>query len=509
MRLTYLDLLVFVAGLTTLGTELSASRLLAPAFGNSLPVWAALIGLILLYLSVGGWLGGRLADRWPRRDVLYRVTAWAAVALALVPLLSRPVLHLAVSGVESFNVGLLAGSLLAVLLLFALPVTLLGGVSPWAIRLLTTDSAHSGRVAGRVTAVATVGSLVGTFLPVFWLIPAFGTRRAIHSLSLFLLGVSVVGLWQEQRLRAVGYGLLWLLLASLAWRTSVGPIKPESGLRYETESAYNYIQVLERGGEFWLRLNEGAGLHSVYRPGAWLAEGIWDYFLIVPYFNPPPYDETDVHSLLLIGLAGGTVSKLYTRAYGPIPIDGVEIDPTIIAVGRRFFAMTEPNLNAVVADGRWFLSHTQQRYDVIAVDAYRPPYIPFYLTTREFFALARNRLTDRGVVAVNVARTHTDFRLVNAIASTMQAVFPSVYIIDEPDQGADIANSLVVGTVQPTQLENWYANTARLQQPMLVEMARRAGPHIRLAPPASIILTDDHAPIEQIVHALILAYLMQ
>ncbi len=145
----YLYLLVFTAGFSTLGVELSASRLLDPWFGNSLVVWASLIGLILFYLAVGYWLGGRIADRWPDPLVLLRITATGAFGVGLIPALSRPVLRLASGGLDTFDVGLLGGSMAAILVLFAVPVTLLGCVSPFAIRLGIKDVEGSGEVAGR------------------------------------------------------------------------------------------------------------------------------------------------------------------------------------------------------------------------------------------------------------------------------------------------------------------------------------------------------------------------
>ena len=180
-------------------------------------------------------------------------------------------------------------------------------------------------------------------------------------------------------------------------------------------------------------------------------------------------------------------SSCLAEAYGPIPIDGAELDPEIIAAGRAWFDMNEPNLNAVAADGRRFLAHSaaSSLYDVIVVDAYRPPYIPFHLTTVEFFALAHDRLAEDGVVAVNVGRTHTDYSLVDAIAATMQQVFPSVYIVDEPDNGSPLGNSLVVATRQPTTLADFRANLPAFDHPLLAEVARRAAPQVRLAAPSA------------------------
>jgi len=520
----YLYLLVFTTGFATLGVELSAARLLDPWFGNSLIVWASLIGLILLYLSLGYALGGVIADRSPHLLTLLRLAGLGALGVGLVPTLARPALQIASQGIGGLDAGLLAGSMGAMLILFSVPVTLLGCVSPFAVRLAISDLSGSGRAAGRLYAVSTAGSILGAFLPVLLLIPNIGTRRTFAVLAASLLIVVIAGLLRIRKAREAALGVAALaLVLFLGWRP-IGSLKPTAGLIYETESAFNYIQVLDFGTERQLRLNEGEGIHSVYRPGGGLADGIWDTFLIAPAFNPAPYGPERVRRAYVGGLAAGTIPKLLTEAYGPITIDGAELDPEIIRVGRDWFEMTAPNLNAVAMDARWWLAHqrinesTNQRisesqtrnsqfaYDLIAVDAYRPPYIPFHLTTVEFFQLARDRLAEDGVVAVNVGRTTTDYSLVDAIAATMQQVFPSVFIVDLPDAGGPLGNSLVVATRRPASLTDFQANLPRFSGPMLDQVAQQTSGIARVAqpPPGTPIFTDDRAPVEQVVHALVL-----
>ncbi len=507
----YYFLLVSVAGFTTLGVELSAARLLDPWFGNSLIVWAGLIGLILLYLAVGYWLGGRIADRWPRPSVLLGLTAFAALGVGLIPTLSRPVLRLASAGLAGFDVELLAGSMTGVLVLFAVPVTLLGCASPYVIRLSMESVQASGSTAGRVYAFSTVGSIAGCFLPVLLLIPTIGTRATFAVLAAVLLAVVGLGLViLRRRSGALAVVLAIGVVLWLGFRPS-GPVKPSAGLLYESESAYNYIQVLDTGFERQLRLNEGEGIHSVYRPQGGLADGIWDYFTLAPAFNPAPYAPERVQRIYIGGLAAGTMAHLFTAMYGPIPIDGAELDPDIIAVGRTYFDMNQPNLNAVAADARRFLQQRPQRYDVIALDAYRPPYIPFHLTTVEFFTLLRQRLNDDGVVVVNVGRTRTDYGLVNAIGATLLQVFPSVYVVDEPSGDSPLGNTMIVATQRPTTLADFRANLAAFDEPpLLAEVARRAAPQARAftAPPDTPIFTDDRAPVEWVVHALVLRHFL-
>ncbi|NLE77218.1 MAG: fused MFS/spermidine synthase [Chloroflexi bacterium] len=503
-----LYVLVFVAGMSGMAVEMAASRLLDPYFGNSLIVWANLIGLVLLYLSAGYLLGGWLVDRAPREERLYEIALWAALAIGLVPTLAPPVLQLAVSGFADYSVALLVGSLLGVLALLAAPMTLLGTVSPFVIGLRVRRVEGPGRAAGSIYALSTVGSLLGTFLPVLLLIPNVGTRWTFWIIALTLWQVAWLGLLRTGLRRVWAYLAVPLVILALALTGQSRPIKPDEALIYENESAYNYIQVLQRGDDTLLKLNEGQGVHSVYNPHQPLTEAIFDYFLLAPFFNPPPYRAQQVQSLCLVGLAGGTVADLYTRAYGPLAIDGVELDPRIIAVGRTFFGMTQPNLQAHGADGRWFLAQSPHRYSVIAVDAYRPPYIPFHLTTQEFFLEARRRLAPDGVLAINVARAEGDDSLVLALASTAATVFPSVFVVPEPiPPGESLGNSLLVATVRPAKVSNLVANAALLEEPLLQAVAERMVPLAAAAHTDGLVLTDDRAPVEQIVHGIILRYL--
>lgn len=521
----YLAVLVFTAGAVTLGMELSAARLLEPAFGNNQIIWAALIGLILLYLSIGAWLGGRLADRYPAHGPLELTLTVAAIGVALAPALSRPVLRLAAVGMSEFAGGLLAGALVAVVLLFSVPGVLLGTTTPWALRLAVQELDQTGRTAGRLTAISTAGSLGGTFIPVLWLIPSYGTRWTFYLLSLALLTVLVAGSLgrraanrdRRRWLPAVAwFGVLALALWTQPGRP-VGLLENETvgQVIYADESLYNTIVVRQWGPERHLKLNEGIGLHSVHHPQMLLSQGIWDYFLLAPLFRSPPGVPTVDDRLLLIGLAAGTVSELYTNIYGPLPITGVELDPQIIEVGQTYFGMNQPNLTPIAADGRAWL--TQQpdsaTWDIIAVDAYRPPYIPFHLTTVEFFALTHRHLADDGVLAINIGRTPTDFALVEALAATVGQIYPSVFLLDEPGPPDTLGNSLLVATKQPTTLEQGFiTNVANLPQSLPPEFrtfAQEAQSVARLASPPgdTPVMTDDHAPIERIVHSIILDFL--
>src|SRR3954469_12597058 len=189
-----LELVVGVVGASSLGAEIAAARLLAPWFGASTIVWANTIATVLVALSAGYWLGGRMADRDPTLSGLCRIVLWAAVLLAAVPFVARPFLRVSVDALEHIEAGAFVGSLVGVLVLIAVPVLLLGCVAPYAIRLTVSDIAESGRVSGRLYAISTLGSLVGVFASALLLVPFAGTRRTFLVFAIALALVALVGL---------------------------------------------------------------------------------------------------------------------------------------------------------------------------------------------------------------------------------------------------------------------------------------------------------------------------
>src|SRR2546422_4223470 len=238
--------LAFPGGLASLGIEFAAARLLAPFFGQSLFIWGTLIGLILIYLTIGYYAGGRLPDRRPDARLLYQIAAAAALLTAAIPIVSRPILSLAQTGFAELSVGLVLGSLISVIILFAAPVILLGMVSPFVIRLRIRQLETAGNAAGAVYALSTLGSILGTFIPVFWLIPTFGTRPTIFTLAFLLGTISAAGLLGSGRRRL--YLLLPVAIAALAFFGGGSIRAAAHGVRlFETESGYKYIPVVKVG----------------------------------------------------------------------------------------------------------------------------------------------------------------------------------------------------------------------------------------------------------------------
>ena len=507
----YIYFTVFISGMTTLAAELSASRLIGNVFGTSNLVWAAIIGLMLLYLTLGYTLGGKQADKSPHAESMYKILAWGAFTLGIVPYISNPVLRTAATAFDGLQVGIMMGAFVAVLVLFSIPITLLGMISPYAIRLSMDDTEKAGKISGNIYAISTLGSFLGTYLPVLVLIPTVGTTNTFLIFSLFLLFVALVGLAKSAGTkRMLPYLLMVLAIAALAFFNNGRGIKQTPDQVYETESAYNYIEVLQRGTETHLRLNDGQGVHSVYDPTKLDYDGPWSQFLVGPFFNTPPHTTKDVKRIAIVGLAAGTFAQQATAVYGEIPIDGFEIDPKIIEIGNEYFGMDKlDNLNAYAEDGRWGLAHSTHQYDIIAVDAYRPPYIPWHMTTLEFFQIAYSRLSPTGVLTINVGRLPNDRRLINAMATTIAQTFPTVHIMDIPYT----LNSIIYATKQPTNEDFLSANFISLTDsgdthPLLLDAMQTAWTYRQPDHETTTIFTDDKAPIEWITNDMILRFML-
>ena len=484
-----LAIVVFVVGAASLGTEIAAARLLAPFFGASTIVWANIIGVVLVALSVGYWLGGRFADRHPSLRGLCSIVMLAAVLLAIVPFAARPFLGVSVNALASIEAGAFLGSLLGVLVLVSVPVMLLGAAAPYALRLAVSDVERSGEVAGRLYAISTAGSLVGTMSAALLLIPFAGTQRTFLIFALALGAVSAVGLGPRFLVVPAIVGALALL--------AVGAIKgTEHGrVLFETETPYQYARVVERGGgERVLELNEGQAVHSVYKPGSYLTGNYWDGFLVLPFTasDSPP------RRVLMLGSAAGTVARAYGHFFPKTLFDAVEIDGELTTIGRRYFDLRNPRMRTYTEDARPFLAASDRRYDAIMVDAYRQPYVPFYLVTREFFELVREHLAAGGSVIVNVGHPEGNDDLERVVGRTMAAVFPVVR--RDP---IEPVNTLLTASMGP-------ASAGGLSDGSLPPQLRDLGTEVagQLAPrlPGGEVYTDDRAPVEWLVDLSILGY---
>jgi spermidine synthase len=491
-RSRFLLLLVFAVGAASLGAEIAAARLLAPYFGASTIVWANTIGVVLVALSVGYWLGGRFADRNPSLRALCLLVLAASALVALIPFAAKPFLSFSVDAFEEISVGGFLGSLFGVLVLVAVPVMLLGAASPWAIRLAVPDVEHAGEVAGRLYAVSTAGSLFGTMVSALALIPFLGTQRTFLAFALALALVASAGLgWRYVLAPAVLLGV---------FAAPVGTIKASDTGRilYEGETEQQYVRVVEEpDGDRVLELNEGQAVHSLYRPGSYLTGDYWDGFLVLPYAarraDPPRH-------VAMLGSAAGTVARAYGHYFPRTRVDAVEIDGDLFDVGRRYFDLSNPRMEEYAEDARPFLERSAGGYDAIMVDTYRQPYIPFYLATREFFELARDRLAPGGVVIVNVGHPEGSDDLETTLGRTMAEAFPSVY--REPIEDT---NTLLVAAEAPLSARA-LAAARDLLPGDLAPAAAAAAASLERRLRGGDVYTDDRAPVEWLVDASLLGY---
>jgi predicted membrane-bound spermidine synthase len=503
--------IAFVVGAASLGTEIAAARLLAPYFGASTIIWANTIATVLVALSAGYWLGGKLADRRADLRGLCAVVLVASLLLALVPFVADPFLRLSVNALGSLSIGGFAGSLAAVLVLVAVPVMLLGTVAPYVSRLSVQSVEETGRTIGNLYAISTVGSLVGTFLAALLLIPTIGTHRTFIVFALALAIVSVPGL------RLWRFWVIPLLVggALVIPPTAIGAGVAGGKVIYETETEYQYARVVQfPSGVRWLQLNEGVAVHSLYRPGTFLTHGYWDDFLVLPFAAQPtspdpaaavtaPVPSTSVappSRIAILGDAAGTVARAYGHFFPRTRVDAVELDGKLTQIGKRYFHLSGPRLHLYTADARPWLQASHARYGAIFLDAYRQPYIPFYLVTRQFFESARAHLNPDGTFIVNVGHLPDSSSLEKVVTATLHAVFP--YVVRDR---VSKENSLLVASAAPLSGAAMLAAHAKVPlalQGLLASTSGRIGPTLS----GGTVYTDDKAPVEWLTDLSILRY---
>lgn len=457
--------------------EMTAARMMAPFFGSSQIIWTNIIGIVLIALSAGYYYGGIYADKHPELSRLLKPMLVAGCLFLITPFLIHPLAGVIIDISRTYTTGtilLLISSFLATISLFAFPIFLLGMVSPFVIRLLETDKQHLGSVAGIVFAVGTLGSILGTFLPILVFIPQFGVKKTVAGISLLLILLSISGLKRKH----------FLAVTIPFFAFSMLPPFPFPQQLYAEDSIYQFIRVKEDGlGVRRLIFNDGLGVQSFYHPDTILSGEYYDAYL-------PLVESGD--NVLILGLAGGTIARGLDALHGEhIQITGVEIDKKVVDVAKEFFELPE-SVNIEIADARAFIQQTDEKYDVIIIDAYsNEMYIPWTLTTKEFFLTLQSRLNEGGVIALNINAISEESALLQVLQNTIASVFSFTEQIPLTHNGS-INYLLLAGDIKQGDLQK--ESSEELLHPVIdiVNSSRKQF----FFNDAQKIFTDDWAPVE-------------
>lgn len=475
----------FTVGAGTMAVELTASRLLAPYFGASVFIWTGIIVCVLTAASLGYWFGGRLAEKDAGLRLVGKFLVAAGLVLVLGALLLPILAGLAYAlfaGADGPLLGVFAGALFVSVAIFAPPVFLASALSPVLMKRWSVCR-DVGRASSRYFLVSTGGSILGTLAPTLVLIPRLGVSATV---AIVAGGFMAVGMW----LYAVGGGrrqVIGLLFLPLAF-AMMPPSETLSGVIRREDTAYQLVRVLERGGRRYLTFNESLAIQSVFDPQTPVTGYYYDYFSLLPQLRP---GSGPVHHGAIIGLAAGSAVGPYRMgaAGRAVELTGVELDPAVTKMARADFGLDPNAVRIVNGDGRMFLKTTEERFDGIVLDAYTNRHVAVDLATREFFSLAKSRLTPGGALAMNIIEYVPDDPLYRSLLDTLESVFADVQVVTI--QGG--LNRIVFASDAPLDME---AAAAKLPADLAAvrDAALAAKPAPRSAHP--FVLTDDRAPVE-------------
>jgi len=496
-----LNVVVFVSGAVLMALEIVGSRVLAPYFGSSIFVWGSLISVVMTALSIGYYWGGWLSAREPSYGKLLVLLVVPGVLIFFLPLL-YPSVNEWIAGIDF---GSRLNPLLSCTALFLLPGIFLGTISPYAIRLAATQLNTVGSTAGTLYAVSTCGSIFGTLLTAFYLIPALGVSNIIHTLGITLLCLSLVlvPLIRLQRValaRAVAavaciLGSVNMVWIPFAWaKTLLQKDTFYHRIRIEEDDEARYM-YFDRTLQSAMNLRDPTALRLIYSR----------YTSLGFAFRP------DAKKMLIIGLGGGSIPKKVQKEFPQIEIDAVEIDPEVVKLAREYFHIKESKqLRLHAQDGRLFLTRTQSQYDIILVDAYFTDAMPFHLTTKQFFELAERKLTPNGIIVANLisAVTGPSGRIARAFVRTQRQVFPQTYVFAarRPDNVSldTVQNVIVIATRdrQRLDIKEIVKRASALNRGLFPEPVQDiAVAYFDKPLPEDVpILTDDYAPTDNLLH---------
>ena len=490
LRTFTLDAVVLVCGAVVMVFEITGSRVLAPFIGTSTYIWTSLIGVILGALSVGYWIGGSMADRVPKKSVLASAILGAAGLIALTTLVKDPLL----TGIAAFPVGLEVKAVAAAVILFAPASVALGFVTPYAVKLRLDSIGEAGRTVGRLYALSTIGSIVGTFAAGFVLLPFLGTNRTLYLITaaLFLITFLLIPLRVDRKLTAVLTVLAFAItaneLTSYAMFRSIG--------FEDIDTEYSRVRIFRSTDPTTQRPIEAMTFDPHSTQSAMFLDSDDLVFEYTKFYHLISVLRPNFQSSLMIGGAGYSFPKAYLSAYPRSSLDVVEIDPALTDIAQRRFRLRESDrLRIFHEDGRVFLNQAGSgSYDVVMMDAFGSLFsVPYQLTTVEAVSQIHRVLNDRGVVVFNIGSAiKGDASLfLQAELATYRSVFPDVYLFNVKPERADdeLQNLIVVACKSECLPED--SNGNALADSLL---ARRYIPDVAVTVP---ILTDDLAPVDR------------
>lgn len=490
----FIYITAFFCGMSIMAVELAASRLLSTTYSSSAPVWTVVIGLIMAFLSIGNVIGGRLADKYNSKDKLYSLIWISGLWIAVIPLIGKYVMDLmviALMWVFPHNL-VVAGSALSCLILFSLPLVMLGIVAPYLVKLGVQNIDDNGKITGEIYAMSTIGSIIGTFIPTFLTIPVIGTSRTffMFALILNLIPLYYCCITKTKILRTAVSTLAIVILLFSPLNDSYAFWK--DNIIFEGESQYNYLQVAETDQSVILSTNVAFGVQSIYQKDRSLTGLYYDYALMAPFFiNNVAFSKP--MDALILGMGTGTFAKQVRYYFPDIKTEGVEIDPAIDALAKKYFDLTDDDARVYINDGRTFLKTGDARmYDLIMVDAYRDITFPFNMSTREFFIEVNNHLKQGGVMVVNInlhGDEHPD--VADYLNQTIKSVMKKVYRCET--SGGSI---IVFASNDEKCRTNYQENIKALANTPLYYVSSYVDTHLNEVKNADYVFTDDLAPVE-------------
>jgi spermidine synthase len=493
VRLSGPELAVFVSGVTSMGLEILAGRMIAPQFGGSIYTWGSVIGVFLAALSLGYHRGGKLAADRASTDRLVRAFLWTALYVAAVIFAGDAL----VRATAAFPLPARFASLPAVTLLFGPPTYLLGFVSPYAAELSETEAV--GEASGRVYAVGTVGSIVGAFATTYALVPSLSVERIGLVFGLLSVAAAVAIARPDLDREQAGASAAVALALLAATSGGVAGVAIDGQVVYATQTPYQELRVVDRGDTRTLYLD--GQRHSAMD----LDDPERHVFDYTRYFHLPLLMTDDVDRVLFVGGGGFTGPKRFVRDYD-VTVDVAEIDPEVIDVAKRYFGVEEsPRLNVYNVGGRRYLRETNRTYDLIVLDAYKKDKVPFQLTTVEFMRLAETHLSADGVLVANLiaAPTGPASEFYRAEYRTMSQVFPQVYGF--PTVGGPVVQNVeVIATKRATRITERQLRRRNARRDVGIDLSGEIATYRSRETTGDVpVLRDDRAPVDSLLDPVI------